>query len=135
MAQQPLVDQGLITIEASRSDSRHTTLGRSPLDGWSVRCRDLYPKTHNTHNRHPTSLSPPPRGIRTRNPSKPAAADLHFRPRAHWDRHKLSVMRPKFSYKTVKKLVVYMSVNTEKTVNILVFGDDAVWYGRCVKPP
>jgi len=28
-----------------------------------------------------------------------------------------------------------MSVNTDKTVNILVFGDDAVWSGRCVQPP
>ena len=32
MAQQPLVGQGLLIIEASRSHSRHTTLGRLPLD-------------------------------------------------------------------------------------------------------
>ena len=30
---------------------RHTTLGRTPLDEWSVRRRDLYLTTHNTHNR------------------------------------------------------------------------------------
>ena len=30
---------------------RHTTLSRTPLDEWSVRRRDLYLTTHNTHNR------------------------------------------------------------------------------------
>ena len=28
-----------------------TTVGRTPLDEWSARCRDLYMTTHNTHNR------------------------------------------------------------------------------------
>ena len=32
---------------------RHTTLGRTPLDEWSAQRRDLYPKTHNIHDRHP----------------------------------------------------------------------------------
>jgi hypothetical protein len=32
MAQQPLVGQGLLNVEASRSHFRHTTLGRTPLD-------------------------------------------------------------------------------------------------------
>jgi hypothetical protein len=31
----------------------HTTLGRTPLDEWSARRRDLYLTTHNTHDRHP----------------------------------------------------------------------------------
>ena len=30
---------------------RRTTLGRTPLDEWSARRRDLYLTTHNTHNR------------------------------------------------------------------------------------
>ena len=30
----------------------HTTLGRTPLDEWSARRRDLYLTTHNTSNRH-----------------------------------------------------------------------------------
>ena len=30
---------------------RHTTLGRTPLDEWLARRRDLYLTTHNTHNR------------------------------------------------------------------------------------
>jgi hypothetical protein len=36
---------------------RHTTLGRTPLDEWSVRCRDLYLTTHNTYKRQ-TSMPP-----------------------------------------------------------------------------
>jgi hypothetical protein len=36
---------------------RRTTLGTTPLDEWSVRRRDLYLTTHNTHKRQ-TSLPP-----------------------------------------------------------------------------
>jgi hypothetical protein len=36
---------------------RHTTLGRTSLDGWSAQCRDLYLTTHNPHKRQ-TSMPP-----------------------------------------------------------------------------
>jgi len=36
---------------------RRATVGRTPLDEWSVRRRDLYLTTHNTHNRQ-TSMLP-----------------------------------------------------------------------------
>jgi hypothetical protein len=36
---------------------RRTTVGRTPLDEWSARRRDLYLTTHNTHNRQ-TTMSP-----------------------------------------------------------------------------
>jgi hypothetical protein len=37
----------------------HTTLGRTPLDGWWARRRDLYFETHNTHKKYTrTSKSP-----------------------------------------------------------------------------
>ena len=36
---------------------RRTKVGRTPLDEWSARRRDLYLKTHNTHNRQ-TSMPP-----------------------------------------------------------------------------
>ena len=36
---------------------RRTTVGRTPLDEWSARSRDLYLTTHNTHNRR-TSMFP-----------------------------------------------------------------------------
>jgi len=48
------VGQGLLIYEVSIS---HTTVGRTPLDDWSARRRDLYLTTHNTHNRQ-TSMPP-----------------------------------------------------------------------------
>jgi len=36
---------------------RRTTVGRTPLDEWSARRRDLYLTTHNTHDRQ-TSMPP-----------------------------------------------------------------------------
>jgi len=54
MAEQPLVGKGLLIIQDSWSQSvRQTTLGRTPLDEWSDRRRDLYLTTHNIHNKHP----------------------------------------------------------------------------------
>jgi hypothetical protein len=51
MTQQPLVGQGHHIIETARSHSSHTTLGRTPLDEWSARRRDLYQTTHNNQER------------------------------------------------------------------------------------
>jgi len=67
LAQQPPVGQGLLIHEVSRSNSRRTTVGRTPTDEWSARRRDLYLKTHNTHNRQ-TSMS-----RRDSNPQSPQA--------------------------------------------------------------
>ena len=54
----PPVGQGLLIHEVSRSHThRRTTVGRTPLDEWSARRRDLYLTTHNTHNRQ-TSMPP-----------------------------------------------------------------------------
>jgi hypothetical protein len=58
----------------SRSHTWHATVGRTPLDEWSVRHRDLYLTTHNTHG-----------GIQTHDRSRRAAVDLHLRLRGHWD--------------------------------------------------
>jgi hypothetical protein len=60
---------------------RPTTVGITPVDGWSARCMDLYLTTHNT-NSH-TSMSPG--GVRIHRLSKRATADLHLRHRHHWD--------------------------------------------------
>jgi hypothetical protein len=55
---------------------RHATYSRTLLAEWSSRRRDLDFTTHkNTHNRQ----------IRTRNPSKRAAADPSLRPLSHCD--------------------------------------------------
>ena len=57
------------------------TLGRTALDEWSARHRELYLATHNTHKRQ--DIRAP--GIRTRNSSKRVTADPHLRPRGHRD--------------------------------------------------
>jgi hypothetical protein len=51
MAGQPLggLDR-LIFRRFTITHFRHTTLGRTALDEWSARRRDLYLTTHNTHN-------------------------------------------------------------------------------------
>ena len=77
MVQQPLVGNGLFIIKGSWSHSH-----APPLDEWSVRRRDLCLTTHSNHEE--TDIHS--RGIRTRNPSKRAAADPRLRPRGHWDR-------------------------------------------------
>jgi hypothetical protein len=50
---------------------RHSTVGRTPPDEWSARCRDLYPTTHDTHNRQ---ISMPPLGFEPRISGEPAHA-------------------------------------------------------------
>jgi hypothetical protein len=62
---------------------RRTRNGRTLLDEWSARRRNLYLTTHNTHNRQ-TSITPG--GIRTLDLSRWTAVDLRLRPRGHWDR-------------------------------------------------
>jgi len=59
---------------------RRTAVSTTPLDEWSARRRDLYLKTHNTHN----SKHPCPRW--DSNPQSQQTADVHLRPRGHWDR-------------------------------------------------
>jgi hypothetical protein len=47
-----------LIVDASRSHSvGHTTLGRTPLEEWTARRRDLYLTTHNTYKRQ-TSMFP-----------------------------------------------------------------------------
>ena len=61
---------------------RRATVGRTPLNEWSVRRIDLYLTTPNTHNTNIHALG----GIRTHDLSRWAAVDLSLRPRGHWDR-------------------------------------------------
>jgi hypothetical protein len=70
---------------------RHTTDGRIPLDGGSVRRRDLYLTAHNIHNRQTSAIG----GIRTHNPSKWAATNPRLRPRGHRNRLILRFYREK----------------------------------------
>ena len=61
---------------------RHTTVGRTPLDEWSARRRDLYLTTQQSQQTeiHATG------GIRTHDLSRRAAENLRLRPCGHWDR-------------------------------------------------
>jgi hypothetical protein len=59
---------------------RNTTIGRTPLDEWSTRRRDLYLTSHNTTDIHASG------GIRTHNLIRRAAADLRLRSRGQCDR-------------------------------------------------
>ena len=54
---------------------RRSTVGRTPLDEWSARRRDLYLTTHDTHNRQ---ISVPPVGFEPKISAgeRPAAAHL-----------------------------------------------------------
>jgi len=81
MAQKPLRGQGPITVGASTITLRHTTFGRTLLDEWSARRRDLYLSTRSTQTDiHVLG------GIRTYNPSKRAAADPRLKQRGYRDR-------------------------------------------------
>jgi len=91
LAQRPLVGQGLLITEASRSHSRHTTLGRIPLDEWSAWPKNIYLTTHDSHDRQIST----PRRIWFRNSIMRAAADARLRPRGHWDRLETEVLRGK----------------------------------------
>ena len=53
--------------------TRHTTVGRTLLDEWSARRRDLYLTTHNNHNKHPC-----PSGFRAHDLNRRAAAELRL---------------------------------------------------------
>jgi hypothetical protein len=82
MAQQPLLGQGLLIIEASWS---HLDTPHSVGLFWTSDQPDAETSTwqHTTLTR---DIHPCLGGIRTRNPSKQEAADPSLRPRDHWDR-------------------------------------------------
>jgi hypothetical protein len=69
MAEQTLVGQGLLIIDASRSHSGTTTVGTILLDECLARRREKH--TALTRDWHSRTR----RGIRTRNPSKRLALD------------------------------------------------------------
>ena len=64
---------------------RSSTVGRTPLDEWSARRRDLYLTTHDTQNRQ---LSMPPVGFETTISVGERPQTYAFRRRGHWDRQK-----------------------------------------------
>jgi len=87
MAQQAASGSGLTLCSVFTITFRHTTLGRTPLDEWSPRCRDCY-LSHMTHNIYKRQTFMPHGGVRTHNPSRRAAALPRRRRRRHLDRLK-----------------------------------------------
>jgi len=57
VALRPSAGHGLLILEVSRLHTTTHLNGRTPLDEWSARRRDLYLTTHNIHNRQ-TSMPP-----------------------------------------------------------------------------
>jgi hypothetical protein len=89
MARQPFGDLGRLNFRSFTITFRHITLGRTPLDEWSARRRDLKPD--NTQQSQQTDIHAPG-GMRTHDPSKRAAVDPHLRPHGHWDRRKCIII-------------------------------------------
>jgi hypothetical protein len=79
MVQRPLVDECLLNTEASRS---YSDISHSVGHLWMRDQLSQRTLPDNTQQQE-TSI---PNVIRTRNPSKRAAADPRLRPRGHWDR-------------------------------------------------
>jgi len=77
----------------------HTTLGRTHLDEWLARRKDLYLTTHNTHKRNIHV----PSEIRTHNPIESAAANARLRQCGHLDRQ--LVYLPGFKFGTRMQVV------------------------------
>jgi len=72
MAQRPPSGPGPHDHRRFTKTLRHTTLGTTPLNKWSVPRRYLYLTTHNTHKRQ---TSKTPAGFEPGIPAKPAAAE------------------------------------------------------------
>jgi len=79
MVQQPIVGKGICIIMITL---RHITVGRTPLDEWSARRRDLYVTRQSTHKTQ-TSMSLAEFEPATPPSERPQTRDL--RPRGHWD--------------------------------------------------
>ena len=85
MALRPNARNGLLILEVFRS---HTTMHHSWQDSSGrVISSSQRPLPDNTQHSQQTNIHDP-RGIRTHNLSRRAAADLRLRPRGHWDRHR-----------------------------------------------
>jgi len=82
---------------------RHTTLGKTPLDEWSVRRRDLYLTAHNTHKRRDIHASP-----RDSNPQSQRASE---RPQTHALALKASETGS-YRYESANSQVQYLSLSS-----------------------
>ena len=121
---------------------RRTTVGKTPLDEWSARRRDLYLTTHNTQHSQQTNIHAPD-GIRTHDLSRRAATDLHLRPRGHCDRHiqyYIHIFTHKNMYKCIHMLAnTYLKTDrrirtTTHTCPKAYYHNSHNWHSQSVSP-
>jgi hypothetical protein len=112
----PAAQRGLWPPRTTFRDhtQRRATVGRTPLDEWPARRRDLYLTTHNTHNRQ-TSMTPVGFFFRTHDRSRRTALDLRLRMRGHWDRQLCQILLHLF-YGT--EFIFMMSYNKQVMLSI-----------------
>ena len=82
-ARQPPVGQGLLIHDVFDHTQRRATVGRTPLDEWSSRRRDLYLTTHNRQTLITSVGFEPTISVGER------ATDIRLRPCAQPDRHRV----------------------------------------------
>jgi hypothetical protein len=103
MAQQPIVGQCLVNIEASRS---HSNTSNSVGLLWTIDQPDAEgPLTDKTQHSQETDIHSPA-GIRTRNPSKRATLGPRLRPRGHRNRQYVCVYVITFSFQLIANIIV-----------------------------
>ena len=93
----PIPRPGLLLRSFPNTLIGHTTVGKTPLDEWSARRRDLY--LHNTQRSQQTYIHATG-GIRTHNLSRRAAADL---------RHVLKYIVLKYFYNCLPVRLLFTS--------------------------
>ena len=83
-------------------------------------------RTRNPSKRATADLSLRPRGprvrlFRTHNPSKRAAVDPHLRPRGHWDRQKQGIPRVNISisHRTIPHSVLLLKLKHDSSLDII----------------
>ena len=107
LAQWPKLSQGHLVLEVSKSHTMtHHSWQNSSGRGIGPSQR---PSPDNTHHSQETDFHLP-RGFRTRNPSKQAAADPRLKRLGHWDRLQILIITP------ISKLQV-LKVRKFKTQN------------------
>ena len=72
----------LIALNDMQARTHTHTLGQTPLDKGSARCRDLYLPTQHSQETENHARG----GMRAPNSNKRAAADQRFKTRSHWAR-------------------------------------------------
>jgi hypothetical protein len=91
---------------------RRATVGRTTLDEWSARRRDLYLTTHTQQ----TNIHAPG-AIRTHDRNRRAVVDLRLRPRGQWDQQRLLLFAEIVNFHTVytKSTPIYIKFSKNKS--------------------